>query len=182
MSPLQRISVVGSSGSGKSTFGAALAEILAVPFVELDAIHWKPNWTETSDTDLLAELRPTFELGRWVIDGNYGSLVQRDVWERADTVVWLNLSRWTVMRSVTWRTLKRMVTREELWNGNRESLRNLISPDPTRNLIVWTWTHYDGYTTRYFDSTNDPTWSHIEFVRLRSRREMKGYLADLRGR
>ena len=179
---LQRISVVGSSGSGKSTYGAALAGALGYPFVELDALHWKPNWTETSDTELLAELRPLLDQSQWVIDGNYGSLVQKDVWERADTVVWLNLSRWTVMRSVTQRTLKRMVTREELWNGNREDPRNLFSLNPSKNLIVWTWTRYDGYVARYFDAMSDPEWSHLEFVRLRSRSEMGEYLAGLRGR
>jgi len=43
-----RVNVKGIGGSGKSTFSRELAERLGVPYLELDAIHHGPNWTETS--------------------------------------------------------------------------------------------------------------------------------------
>ena len=42
----RRVSIVGSTGTGKTTFGRELAAILAVPFVELDALFWGPNWSK----------------------------------------------------------------------------------------------------------------------------------------
>jgi len=41
----------------------------------------------------------------------------------------LALPRWTVMRRLLARTVRRGIVRRELWNGNRESLRNLFSTD-----------------------------------------------------
>ena len=48
-----RINVIGTSGSGKSSFSKRLAEKLDVPYIELDALHWKPNWTESTDEELI---------------------------------------------------------------------------------------------------------------------------------
>jgi adenylate kinase family enzyme len=41
---LPRVSVVGTSGCGKTTFARRLAQIIGCEFIELDAIHWLPNW------------------------------------------------------------------------------------------------------------------------------------------
>ena len=174
-----RISVVGSPGSGKSTFGAALARRLDIPHVELDALHWGPGWQPTPRDELLRKLAPHLAGERWVVDGNYGSLAQHEVWQRADTVVWLDLRRPVVMRSVAGRTLKRMTLRTELWNGNRERFTNLFTRDPDKNLIVWTWRHYDSYAARYREAMSDPRWDHLTFVRLRSRPDMRAYLGSV---
>ena len=41
---MNRISVIGTSGSGKTTFANKLAEILRIPHVELDALYWEADW------------------------------------------------------------------------------------------------------------------------------------------
>ncbi len=43
--------MVGTSGSGKTTVGRALAARLGLPFVELDAIFHQPGWTELPRED-----------------------------------------------------------------------------------------------------------------------------------
>ena len=45
----------------------------------------------------------------WAVDGNY-SVLRDLIWDRADTVVWLDLPRPVVMRQVVARTLRRMAT------------------------------------------------------------------------
>ena len=52
----QRISVVGTTGSGKTTLSERLARCLGVPHVELDALHWGPNWTELDPETLRAKV------------------------------------------------------------------------------------------------------------------------------
>jgi hypothetical protein len=39
----QHVHVLGNSSSGKSTVGLRLSRALGVPFVELDALNWKPG-------------------------------------------------------------------------------------------------------------------------------------------
>lgn len=53
---MKRINVVGTSGSGKSTFSQMLAETLEYPHLEMDAIYWKPNWQESSDDEFFTNL------------------------------------------------------------------------------------------------------------------------------
>lgn len=90
---MQRISVVGTSGSGKSTLARELARALDAPVVELDALHWLPGWAERPDEEFAVAVAQAAAGERWVIDGNYSKLVQPLVWDRADTVVWLDLPR-----------------------------------------------------------------------------------------
>jgi len=90
------------------------------------------------------------------------------VWERADTVVWLDYPRPLVMARVIRRSLSRVVRRTELWNGNRERWRNLLSLDPQESVIIWSWTHHAVNRERFLAASIDPAWSHLRFIRLRS--------------
>jgi hypothetical protein len=101
------------------------------------------------------------------------------IWAGADTVVWLDLPRRTIMRQLVWRTLVRVVGRRELWNGNREPLENLYSLDPEKSVIAWSWTRHGTYVERYADAMRDPRWRRLRFVRLRSHREAERWLAEL---
>ena len=128
---MTRIVVIASaSGSGKTTLGRELARRLDVPFHELDALHHGPNWTEATAEELRARVEPLLAEERWVVDGSYRSKLGDLVLERSDVVVWLDLPRRIWLPRLVRRTISRIVRREELWNGNRETLRNvLFSPD-----------------------------------------------------
>ncbi len=117
--------------------------------------------------------------GGWVTCGNYRVVLEGVLWERADTVVWLDLPRHLVMRRVAKRTVRRVVTREELWNGNREPWENLYAWSPERNIMRWAWTEHDTYAQQYAEAMADPRWTAIHFVRLRSRRQIDRWLAGL---
>ena len=84
--------MVGSTGSGKTTFARALASILGVPRVELDELNWGPNWTPFDNATFRERVAAATSGDAWVVDGNYGGRGARDIiWPRADTVVWLDL-------------------------------------------------------------------------------------------
>ena len=87
---MQRINVVGASGSGKSTFGAALAQRLQGTLVELDELFWRPGWQQTPNDEFRAAVDAALAVDCWVVCGNYNSRVRDIVWGRADTVVWLD--------------------------------------------------------------------------------------------
>jgi len=119
---LRRVAVIGSSGCGKTTVARALAARLGVPFVELDALHWGPDWTEATADELRARVAPIVASDAWVIDGAYRGKIGDLVIGRAE-VVWLDLAMRIWYPRLLWRTLRRILRREEFLNGNRESLR-----------------------------------------------------------
>jgi adenylate kinase family enzyme len=84
----QRISVVGTSGSGKTTTAQEISKRLRIPHIELDALSWAENWTATPEEEFQAGVRDAVAGERWVIDGNY-SRIRSIVWVRAETVVYL---------------------------------------------------------------------------------------------
>jgi len=127
---VQRIAIIATaSGCGKTTVGRELASRLDVPYVELDAIHWQPGWTELDAVELRRRVEPLVARDAWVIDGSYRGKLGDLVLERADTVVWLDLPRRIWLPRLVVRTLRRTLTREELWSGNRETLWNAVAGD-----------------------------------------------------
>jgi adenylate kinase family enzyme len=178
---VRRVSVVGNSGSGKSSLARRIAAQLDVPHVELDAIHHLPGWEPIDPDEFMARISAVAQTDGWVIDGNYRTVVvDGPVWQHADTVVWLDLPRRTVMRQVITRTLRRVVRRQELWNGNREPFRNLWAWDPYQSIIRWAWTQHEKYRERFSLAMASPAYAHINFVRLTSRAESDRWLSDLK--
>jgi adenylate kinase family enzyme len=178
---MRRVSVVGNAGSGKSRLAARLADVLGVRYVELDAIHHLPNWEPIDPGEFLAAVGAITATDGWVIDGNYRKVVvDGPVWQRADTVVWLDFPRRVVMRQVVGRTLRRGVLRQELWNDNRERLRDLVAWDPATSIIRWSWTQHAKYQERFGAAMASPALAHITFVRLRSHGEADAWLSTLR--
>lgn len=176
---VRRVSVVGTSGSGKSTLARELAEILGVPHLELDAVHHQPGWAPLPTDEFRRIIAVRAAAGGWVIDGNYGRV--RDlVWARADTVVWLDLPKRTVMRQVVWRTLRRVALRRELWNGNRERWRNFLTWNPEQSVISWAWHKHAPDHAKYAAAAASPASAHLRFIRLTSRRDIARFLDDAR--
>lgn len=128
-----RIAVIGPSGSGKTRLSAQLASTLGLRHVEIDALHHGPNWEESTPDVLRDRVASATDGDDWVSDGTYHQLIGELVFERVDTVAWLDLP----VRLVVWRLVRRTHVRKrhgiELWHGNREgpwreSARYLIWP------------------------------------------------------
>ena len=132
---MRRFSIVATAScSGKTTLGRELARRLDVPFVELDSLVHGPNWTETPDDDLRALVEPIVAADGWVIDRGYWGKLGDLVLRNADVVVWLDLPVRIWLPRLVRRTGRRLIRREELWNGNRETVRNFMF---RRDSLLW---------------------------------------------
>jgi adenylate kinase family enzyme len=143
-----RLRIVGVSGSGKTHLARAAASRLGVPLLELDAVFWDAGWTYR-DLDearaIIAEFAAEHPRG-WVVEGNWSSrldgMLEPGAPGGADAVVWLDYPRALVMRRIVGRTLRRGVTREELWHGNRERPGSWLRWAPERNIVRWAWVQH----------------------------------------
>jgi adenylate kinase family enzyme len=164
-----RIAVVGTSGSGKTTVARRLAAHHGVPHIELDELHWGPNWSTPSDDEFRARVARALSSPGWVADGSYYGKLGDSVLEQADLIVWLDLPFRTIAARVWVRTLRRVREREELWAGNRETWREaFMSRD---SLFVWIVKTHRSRRRRYLERLG-----RYEFVRLRSQREIEAWL------
>ena len=166
---MQRVAVIGQSGSGKTTLAAAVAAHLGAPHVELDALFHGPGWVPRASFE--QEVAQAVAGDRWVVDGNYATV--RDlVWERADTIVWLDLARWLTTTRALRRTVLRAAARTPLWNGNRERVRTVLR---ATHPIRWSWQTWAEHRSEYAARIADPRWAGVTVVRLQTRAEVAAW-------
>ncbi len=167
----RRVVVAGTSGSGKTSLAAVVAERLGVPHVEIDALFHGPGWEPRAS--FVADVqRFTAEPG-WVTEWQY-SEVRPLLIERAALMVWLDLPRRTVMRQVVWRTLTRRWRRQQLWNGNIEPPLWTIATDG-QHIVRWAWSTHA--TTAAQVAAAAARRPDLTIVRLGSRAEADAWLA-----
>jgi adenylate kinase family enzyme len=172
----ERIHVIGVSGSGKTTLASRIAHLLDIPHVELDSLHWGPDWTPVPLEVFRVRTAQALSGDRWAVDGNY-SKVRDIVWSRADTVVWLDYPLRVIMGRLAWRTLRRVVTREALWGGNRELVwMTLFSRD---SILLWALQTYRRRRQEYPALLAQPEHAHLRVVRLRSPQKTESWLVGL---
>lgn len=175
---LQRIVVVGTSCSGKTTFARKLAHVLGLTHIELDAIHWQPNWCPRPLEEFRALVETAIAGESWVVDGNY-SKVRNLVWKRATHIIWLNLPFYLVLGRALRRTVRRIVSQEELFSGNRETWR-LAFLD--RDAILW-WMikTFNRRRREYRGLFEQNRGDRLDCIEFRTQRQVDEFLRSQKG-
>jgi len=130
---MNRVLVIGSGGSGKTTVAKALSLQTGLPLIHLDSLYWRPGWEPTPREEWSERVQQLVSQDRWIIDGNYSGTLDLRL-EACDTVVFLDLPPLTCL----WRVLKRQAryagrVRPELPAGCPERL--------TWEFLTWVWTY-----------------------------------------
>jgi adenylate kinase family enzyme len=168
---MQRILVMGSSGSGKSTFARRLSEITGIPMVSVDALFWRPGWVEPDRAEFHARLTEAAQQPRWIMDGNFTSHLVELRREACDTLIWFDLPRATCMVGILTRIAKSYGrVRPEMAEGCPEKI------DLEFFRYVWTFREKQRpLLLAYFEALRpDQT-----FVTFTHRAQAERYLRDL---
>jgi len=174
--PMQRISIVGTTGQGKSTLARQLAVKLGMKYVELDAINWQPNWTPISPSEFQDRVADAVREERWVIEGGY-SPVRPLIWARADTVIWLDYPLPFVFWRLLLRTIRRSARKEILWNGNKESIARTFCAD---SILIWLFRSYWRRKRQFPELLALPEYEHLNVLRFQSPKETSDWLGRLK--
>ena len=173
---MDRLSIIGTTGSGKSTLARQAAQKLAVPCVELDAIHWqRPDWTPISQDEFRSQVAEVVRGERWVIEGGY-SAVRPLIWGRADTVVWLDYSFPVTFSRLLRSTIRRVACRETLWGANRETLALCLSRD---SILLWCLKTHGPNRRKFAEQLALPENQHLHVRRFQAPQQAEAWLTHL---
>lgn len=182
----KRIVVIGTTSSGKSTLAEQLAKKLSLDFIELDALHWEPNWKEAEVEVFRKRVETVTSLQRgksedssgWVVAGNY-RIVRDLIWPNAQAVIWLDYPFPIVFWRLLTRTIRRAVTQEELWNGNRETFWGHLKIWSQDSLFNWLFKTYWRRKRETPALLNLPEHKHLELIHFKHPREAEEWLNSL---
>ncbi|HYF02112.1 MAG TPA: adenylate kinase [Patescibacteria group bacterium] len=170
---MKRIVVIGTSCSGKTTFGAKLSQLLKAPNIELDDIHWRPGWIEIPDEEMRELVVKEVEQESWVVVGNYG-FVRDIIWRRADTIIWLNYPFRIVLYRALKRTLRRVIIKDVICNGNVETFkRSFMSRD---SILLWVLQTYHRGRRNTPQLLKNPENDHLQVIEFRHPEEAEEFL------
>ncbi|MFI5992631.1 AAA family ATPase [Streptomyces sp. NPDC051362] len=166
---------MGSTGAGKTTLARAVSGRLGIPFHEMDALAITgPGWQE--NPRLIDDVSRLSEGPAWVID-SFGHPSVRDLlWERADTVVWLDHPRTVVMRRVLRRSAARTLLRRRVFGGNVETFGSWFDAE---HPVWWAWSQYATRRSDIAARCEAPRPTPLKVVHLRTPRATRTWLTRL---
>ena len=170
---LRRVSVVGTSCSGKTTFAKRLAEISSAEHVEIDALNFLADWVERPKEEFLDLVGKAAARDKWVFDGNY-TRTREIVWGRAMAIVWLDYSFPRTAYRAFKRTARRAYTGEPICGDNRETFRmSFMSRD---SILLWVLTTYHEKRRSYAKLLSDDKLSGKDVYIFRNPAEAEEFL------
>lgn len=175
---VSRVWITGSSGVGKSTLARQIAAVWGLPHLELDSLFHGPNWTQAEPAEFCATVQREVDRSAWVVDGNY-SVLGTMIPDRAELRIALDLPTSVTMARLVRRTVRRTITREVLWNGNREPMANFLRWDPEKNLIRWAWQRRHRYHQSAVSAEKSWCAGGLPCVRLSSPGQVRRFVEYL---
>lgn len=172
---MKRILVAGITGAGKSTMARALEDRLRLPRHEMDALYFTgPDWQVNEH--FRADVERIAEAPAWIFD-SFGYPEVRDLlWTRADTVLWLDYPRRTVLPRVLRRSLRRTLWRERIFGGNRETLGGWFVRD---HPVWWAMSQHGPRRADIAGRSTDPRFAPLVVVHLRTPAAAEAWLASV---
>lgn len=100
-----KISIIGGSGTGKTTLSESLSKDLEIPVYHIDGIHYKENWVIRNKTERDKIILDLIKKDKWIIDGTYRSTLQTRV-ESSDLTIFLDYSTIAQIKGIMGRYIK----------------------------------------------------------------------------
>jgi hypothetical protein len=91
--------------------------------------------------------------------------------------VWLDYPLPAILHRLVRRTFRRVLAREELWNGNRETLATTFS---RYSVVLWAIQTHSRRRKEYSSLFKQPEYTHLTAIHLRSPKAAQDWLSELK--
>jgi adenylate kinase family enzyme len=169
--PMDRITVIGCGGSGKTHLSNQLAATLSLPVTHLDAVYYDADWNPLPAAEFAKLQRDLAAAPRWLIEGNYASSLPIRL-AAADTVIFLDLPAATCLLGILQRRWR--------YRGGQHTQVGVY------DRITW---NFVKYILRYRTTMRPRVealiaehGTHARLVKLTSRRQAAAFLAQVTAR
>lgn len=167
--------IIGSSCSGKTTLGKRLAKITHAKIIDIDELHWKPNWQSTPSAQLIPKIeKEIWGEPRWIISGNYRETMPTTM-PQATCVIWLDYPLTLLLRRMLKRTIIRVITQQEICNGNKETIKGTFFEK--NNLFSYTIRTYPKRKQQFPQIIK--TYPHLKFIQIKSPKQLEKFIYKL---
>ena len=175
---MKKFNVIGTTGSGKSTFSRRLAQQIKCPHIQMDQLFWKENWQESHDDEFFPKVKQAVSGSAWVLDGNY-SRTNDIKWNNVDAIIWLDYSYPRTFAQLFQRTVKRISSKQELWKdtGNVETFQKSFMSK--QSILLWFLKSYSMNKQRYARLMESTDLRGVQFIRLRNPQEANHFIANV---
>lgn len=98
---MERIVIIGNSGSGKTYLAQRLRDYYRYPVIHLDKLFWEPGGFNVKRPKeiVYAEIAKLVQGANWIIEGVFGELAQA-FFANAEQLIWLDLDQQTCLNSL----------------------------------------------------------------------------------
>lgn len=168
---MNRVLVLGSGASGKTTFSLKLSEKTGLPLYHLDSLYWSPGWKATEEKAWREKVADLVQKDRWIIDGSYGGTLDLRI-PHADTILFLDISNWQCV----WNILKRRIKYSRLSGKTRPGMPVDCPERIYFSFVMWVWTYPWRKKPGVLKAINDLKKPDTEVKIFRSYGEMNRFL------
>ncbi len=167
---MKKVVVIGSGGSGKSTFARELGERTGIEVIHLDREYWQPNWEKSPANEWVAKVAEMLKRDSWIMDGNFGGTREMRM-QAADTIIFLDLPRRVCLYRIMKRTAK-------YYGRSRPDMTEGCTERFDWDFIKWVWNYPNRSRSRLlgeFERFRDK-----KIIALKTKSEANMFLDNLR--
>ena len=170
----KRILILGSGGSGKTSFSRKLAAKMQIPAIHLDTLYWEAGWKEPDKNQWQSRVAELVKQPTWVMDGNYSGTLNLRL-PPAEWIIFLDIPNWLCV----WNIFKRRIQYAKAGRDARPEMPPGCPETVNLRFLVWVWQYPRHSRPKVFQALEKWKTPEARVLILNNYKAIDQFLMDL---